>query len=277
MELLRKEEAADLFHRDRCQSAENANTNEIEDLNSDISKADVAIKRMGDEVTQLQADIQSARDEITNTKTEMETALGLRNDEHAQFEKALKDDTESIALIEAAIASLSKYWIGNKLSMGGLLQRDHAPEYAQDIDVAPENDYSSGSKYSSQTGGIVSILNMIKEDLQKEVTVAREEEGTAQSDFEAAMAKLQAQIDALEDIIAALEAEEAATMSSSAATQTHKTMKGNDLDTENLLKGTLYSDCKWVATDFDDRYAKRKTEMKGLTDAKAYLSGGMYE
>mmetsp|Transcript_39800 Transcript_39800/g.73903 ORF Transcript_39800/g.73903 Transcript_39800/m.73903 type:complete len:708 (-) Transcript_39800:129-2252(-) len=271
MELLRKEEAADLFHRDRCQSAENANTNEIEDLNSDISKADVAIKRMGDEVTQLQADIQSARDEITNTKTEMETALGLRNDEHAQFEKALKDDTESIALIEAAIASLSKYWTSNKISMGALLQRN----YTMSEDVAPENDYSSGSKYSSQTGGIVSILHMIKEDLEKEVTVARQEEGVAQSDFEAAMAKLQAQIDTLEDIIAALEAEEAATMSASAAMQLHKTAKEADEDTENELKGTLYSDCLWVQTHFSDRYAKRKTEMKGLTDAKAYLSGIM--
>mmetsp|Transcript_39797 Transcript_39797/g.73892 ORF Transcript_39797/g.73892 Transcript_39797/m.73892 type:complete len:708 (-) Transcript_39797:129-2252(-) len=271
MELLRKEEAADLFHRDRCQSAENANTNEIEDLNSDISKADVAIKRMGDEVTQLQADIQSARDEITNTKTEMETALGLRNDEHAQFEKALKDDTESIALIEAAIASLSKYWTSNKISMGALLQRN----YTMSEDVAPENDYSSGSKYSSQTGGIVSILHMIKEDLEKEVTVARQEEGVAQSDFDAAMAKLQAQIDTLEDIIAALEAEEAATMSASAAMQLHKTAKEADEDTENELKGTLYSDCLWVQTHFSDRYAKRKTEMKGLTDAKAYLSGIM--
>mmetsp|Transcript_39798 Transcript_39798/g.73896 ORF Transcript_39798/g.73896 Transcript_39798/m.73896 type:complete len:712 (-) Transcript_39798:129-2264(-) len=275
MELLRKEEAADLFHRDRCQSSQNANRNELEDLNSDITKASTSLARMGDEITQLQTDIQTARDEISNTKTEMDTALGIRNDEHAQFVKALKDDTDAIALLEAAIASLSKYWIGNKLSMGGLLQRDHAPEYAQDIDVAPENDYSSGSKYSSQTGGIVSILHMIKEDLEKEVTVARQEEGVAQSDFDAAMAKLQAQIDTLEDIIAALEAEEAATMSASAAMQLHKTAKEADEDTENELKGTLYSDCLWVQTHFSDRYAKRKTEMKGLTDAKAYLSGIM--
>merc|ERR1719183_1450425 len=121
MELLRKEEAADLFHRDRCQSAQNANKNEIEDLNSDISKANASLTRMSGEITQLQADIESAQGEIAKATSEMDAARGLRNGEHAQFVKNLKDDTDAIALIEAAVASLTKYWTNNKITMGGYL------------------------------------------------------------------------------------------------------------------------------------------------------------
>merc|ERR1712066_267430 len=46
---LRTEEAADIDHRDRCQGAENKNTNDKEDLDHEISKTQKTINRLNAE------------------------------------------------------------------------------------------------------------------------------------------------------------------------------------------------------------------------------------
>merc|ERR1719476_9425 len=53
----------------------------------------------------------------------------------------------------------------------------------------------------------------------------------------------------------------------------YKGQKGEDLGSENKLSKALYEDCSWVATHFETRRTKRKTEMDGLNEAKDYLAG----
>merc|ERR1740130_2615597 len=57
MVVLRKEEADDIAHRDRCENSENANKNELADLAADIQKTKNSIKRMENTVKDQTADI----------------------------------------------------------------------------------------------------------------------------------------------------------------------------------------------------------------------------
>merc|ERR1719324_1052944 len=59
------------------------------------------------------------------------------------------------------------------------------PEYTVDEDKAPEafGDGGYGGRKSESTG-IIAILSMLKEDLEKEIKTAREEEGAAQAEYE---------------------------------------------------------------------------------------------
>mmetsp|Transcript_8659 Transcript_8659/g.14879 ORF Transcript_8659/g.14879 Transcript_8659/m.14879 type:complete len:711 (+) Transcript_8659:101-2233(+) len=271
MELLRKEETADIMHRDRCQSSQNANSNEVADLNHDLSVNEAVMSRLQGIVSVLQGKIDDLTTQVEWAQADMVDALRLRNAEHAQFEQDLKTDIDAIALIEQAIVSLRKYFVSNKVAAGTFLQRN----YTTSVDDTPKAEFAKAGKYSSETGGIIGILSMIKEDLEKEVKTSRQEESAAEVAFDVAMAKLQAQIDALEATIASMEGSKAATSSNWADANAHNTSKSADLDAEMSLKEALYSDCSWVATKFESRRAKRKDEMKGLTDAKAYLSGIM--
>merc|ERR1719440_1033421 len=72
MEVLREEEQDDIAHRDRCQRSENKNANEIEDLNSDISKKESSIARMRDEESATKEKIASLEDSIKETKANMD-------------------------------------------------------------------------------------------------------------------------------------------------------------------------------------------------------------
>merc|ERR1719382_2406344 len=58
---LRTEEQADIDHRDRCQGAENKNTNDMEDLNHEIDKSDKEIKRLEGISKELQTKLMPRR------------------------------------------------------------------------------------------------------------------------------------------------------------------------------------------------------------------------
>merc|ERR1719371_62730 len=60
-----------------------------------------------------------------------------------------------------------------------------APEYAEDPDKAPETSWS-GSDYGgrkSETGGILAILDMLAEDLEKEIADGRKDDAEAQEEY----------------------------------------------------------------------------------------------
>mmetsp|Transcript_140520 Transcript_140520/g.262071 ORF Transcript_140520/g.262071 Transcript_140520/m.262071 type:complete len:710 (-) Transcript_140520:49-2178(-) len=273
MELLRKEEASDIFHKDRCESSENANENEMEDLDKDLGMNANAMTALQTEMNEAQASIRQMKIDMQDKEGEMDEQLEMRNADHRDFAKALKDDVDAIALIERAIVALSKYYTKNKLKLGGFVQQGANPVYAIDPEKAPELEFSKADSKSSASGGIIAILEMIKEDLEKEVKTAREEEAEDEAAFEASKSQLQASIQSLEVGIAQAEGKKADASSDYAAASKLADRKQNDLDDQQKLKDSLLNDCDWVKSHFQSRYEKRKSEMQGLTDAKAYLSG----
>merc|ERR1719379_583073 len=56
------------------------------------------------------------------------------------------------------------------------------PEYTVDEDKAPEASFGGPAK--SESTGIIAILSMLKEDLEKEIKVAREEEAASQAEYD---------------------------------------------------------------------------------------------
>merc|ERR1719482_1373018 len=72
IEVLRVEEQDDIAHRDRCQRSENKNENEMEDLNSDISKKESSIERMRDEESATKEKISALEASIKETKANMD-------------------------------------------------------------------------------------------------------------------------------------------------------------------------------------------------------------
>jgi len=76
--LLRKEEAEDVAHRDRCEGSENKNANDMADLEHDIKKADNELVRLGDSENELKATILSLKDSMGSTKSDMEQLLDMR-------------------------------------------------------------------------------------------------------------------------------------------------------------------------------------------------------
>jgi|Transcript_39338 hypothetical protein len=269
--LLRKEEQDDISHRDRCQNSQNANKNEIEDLNHEIDKSEASLERMENTKKELEEEIAVLGSDINATKGDMAELLNFRNKEVAEFRQALKDDSDAIVLLKKAIVALSAYYKRNNLAMPELIQKQ--PEYSHDIDKAPETTFSSSESHKSETGGILAILEMLIEDCEKEIKEGRADDADAQEKYLKQNGALQETLDAQEESKAAAESKKADLEEKMNQYEKYKDEKTADKDAEEDAKKSLYTDCSWVKTHFDSRREKRKTEIQGLVDAKAFLAG----
>jgi len=273
IELLRKEEKADIEHRDRCQGSISKNKNDMEDLDHDIDKAGKALDRMDDEERQLRDKAKELGTEIDGTRASMDYMLKMRNEERATFEQALKDDSDSVELLDQAIIFLTQFYKRNKIPLALVRRAD--PEYTVDADKAPETIWD-GANYGgskSESSGIIAIISMIKEDLEKEMKTGRADDAVAQKNFEKDRAAMKDMLDAQIASKMATEKEMAELQAKIADIQSHKDQKGLDLISEKTLEQSIYGDCSWIETKFDSRREKRKTEIQGLVDAKHYLAG----
>merc|ERR1719456_304182 len=153
---------------------------------------------MGNTDDALRKELEAVEQQIEATKKDMKEMLDLRNKDHADFVRALKMDADAVSLISEATVRLSKYYKENNIPVG-LMQ-------------APETSFSGANAHQSESGGIVAILDMIKEDLQKEMKEGKADEAKAQAEYEKQNGALQDSLDAqtetkvsLEETIAALE------------------------------------------------------------------------
>jgi len=270
--LLRKEEADDIAHRDRCENSQNANANEIADLKSSIKKTEAALKRMGNTKTELEGEISALEGEIKDSNKDMAELLKFRNKDEATFKQSLKDDADAADLLRQAIAALSSFYKRNKMDVPQLIQK--GPEYTKDQDKAPEASFSGdygGRK--SESGGIIAILEMLVEDTVKEMAEGRDDNADAQGKYLKQSGALQATLDSQEETKASTETELADLEEKISNYEKFKNEKNNDKDAEGDTEKALGGDCNWVKTHFKTRRDKRKTEIQGLVDAKAFLAG----
>jgi hypothetical protein len=267
---LRKEEAEDIAHRDRCENQGNANKNMIEDLENEIQKHGDSITRMEDKETELKATIESLEGEQSSTKDDMEELLSMRNDEVAAFKQALKDDADAVHVISQAIVVMAKFYKENKIPLQ--LVQVNEPEYSVDPDKAPETSFHKSDR-SRESGGIIAILEMVKEDTEKEMKESIADDKANQAEYEKNRGALKKTLDAQTASKVELEKELADLEQKMQDTHEAKEGKINDLSEAQALEGTLGKDCAWVKTHFDSRREKRKAEIEGLQEAKNFLAG----
>merc|ERR1712224_979652 len=134
------------------------------------------------------------------------------------------------------------------------------PKYSVDEDKAPEADFSAGNKRGQETGGIIAILEMVKEDTENEIKTSREEDAEAEDDYEKSRGALQETLDAQTASKIANEQELAELQEDIADTEELKDSKAADLAEEQSLEASLKKDCAWVESHFDSRRDKRKAE-----------------
>jgi hypothetical protein len=276
--VLRKEEQEDIAHRDRCEETTNKNGNDMEDLQHAIGKANGSIERMGHRAVELGEEAIEIEEKLTATNESLAETLEMRNKEHENFVKSLKDDKAAVALLEQAIAALGSFYKQNKIAAPGasLLQRQGPddPEYTVDKDKMPETEYSGGYEgKKGESSPVLAMLTTIKEDLEKEMVTGREDEAAAQAAFKEERADMQKSFLAQEKELVSKKTQVAEVKDKMADMSAGLTVHEAELDEQKELATDLVMDCGWVKLEFENRRAARKREMDGLSEAKDFLAG----
>jgi len=175
-----------------------------------------------------------------------------------------------VQLLSKAIEALSKFYTSNKIAFA-----QQEPSYSENPDAAPETSWSGGDYggRKSENTGIVAILGMIKEDVEKEMATAAKEEAEAKAAYIEERNAMQESLDALNQKKANLESQEAETASKIADREAEKAGTEGNKGAAEDEKAALEKSCAWVETHFDSRAAKRESEIAGLQEAKSYLMG----
>lgn len=273
--LLRKEEADDIAHRDRCEDDLMANKYANQAAEEKIEKAKETHERLQHRIDTLKDDLGTLTmqgGDIEATKSDQMKLETFRNAEINEFRQALKDDAEAVSLLNQAMAVLSKFYANNKIPIPQLLQEGE-PKYTEDPDEAPQTTWSAGDSRKGETGGILAILRMLAEDVEKEMAEARADDADSQEKYLKQRKALENSMDALQESKAGMEAELADLAQASSKNERRGAAAAKDQEAEGATAKTIEMDCSWIKDHFQDRRDKRKQEMQGLTDAKGFLSG----
>jgi hypothetical protein len=275
IKFLRKEEAYDIEHRDRCQNGIDANKKDIAEAAHTIEVTAASIDEMNGKVKVMLEEIKQLERDISDTKMDLEERLEMRNKERYAFEQSVKDDVAAIDIVNRAIVALSAFYKKNKIELS--FRQGPDVEYTIDKDKAPELAWGDeGGAYGgrkSDTGGLVAILETVVSDIQNEVDTARKDDATAEEEYEQ-------ERKAMLDLLHTQEEDKLATEKNVAETKVKIEEKTalhgqttEELGVQNKLAATLGADCDWVKSHFESRREKRKTELDALAQAKAILAG----
>merc|ERR1719453_2917830 len=270
IQALRDEEAADVKHKDWCETERSNANSKNEALEYDMEELQSKVARLEAKKGELNAAIAQTETEMGDLEQSMQSALDNRNTENAEFKQALQDDTDAVALIQKAMESLSKFYTNNGLAL--VVKKKHhkkeEPEYAANPDTAPEtfSDGNYGGRKSENTG-IVAILGMIKEDLEKEMAKSKEDEAASLAAYQKLYDESAASMAALEEKKTTLNSDVSDTDKQITSTQGTHGEKSDSKDATDDVLNDLKTSCDWIMRTFEDRRDTRKDEIEGLQKA----------
>jgi len=267
---LREEGMEDIKIKAHCDNERREVNNHNENLEFDMDALQKEMDSGEAKKKLLGKQIQHTTSNIQKLKKEMEEYLNTRNAQNEAFKTALKADSDAVMLLAKTIETLSKYATNNKLS---LAQKKQEPEYTTSEDTAPEATFSSASSGASETGGIVGIIENIKQDLEEEMDKAKQEEAEALQSYKDTLKESQESLAAMEKKIASMEVEIAETTKLVADKQQTWDDKKKAYDNNMAYLNEIATECDWMDENFEPRKEARDSEIAGLDDARGALAG----
>merc|ERR1719261_762459 len=273
---LRQEEKDDITKKTWCENEMTSSNNRNEALEADKDQLTSKINRGTNKISELNGAIADAEGLINEEEETMANATDSRNADNRAFKAAVKADTDSVMLVTKAIEALSKFYS---------LRQDHVkhtkdtiadrkqPEYTTSEDTPPETFEGTYGGRGSENTGIVEILDMIKEDLQKDIAKAHEEEAESVAEFRELIEESKETIAALNKKINAMKTQIADTEYQKEEDSTEWKEKDQQKKATDAYIAEIKPNCDWIKDNFKPRAEARKTEMDGLDTAKGQLAG----
>jgi len=269
MEVIKEEEKADIRKKDWCKDEIHKNEQEAARYEYKVAKKDALIGRLKAKLDEMEQTLVKTVEEIQNTKKDMQQMEDSRKQEHAEYQQAKKDDEGAVALLTSAIAALGSFYKNNPGESEFLQQ----PEFERSPDLAPDATFTKAGKSRGESKGILSIMTMLKEDLEDEITNAVKNEKENQFYFERSIHEAKTLLEELKEKKSSLELN-IADANTEIDNEFEEREDQNELwKEEKDYLGTIQPDCEYLYETFEDRREKRNTETQSLIDAKGMLGG----
>merc|ERR1719298_356314 len=297
---LGKEQEADNEKKAYCLSELDEAEDKKKGLDADISDLDKAIADAEEALATLKSEIAALEDGVKTLDKEVAEATATRKEEHDDYVASTAQNTNAKDLLNFAKNRLNKYY-NPKLykpppkrvlseedqivvNMGGTLAPTAAPGGIAGTGIAlsqvapppPPEANLAFKKSGEESNGVISMIDILIGDLDKEMQTSEVTEKDAQADYEAFMANAADKRALDSKSITDKQAMKAETEEQLQADQDSKKSKSIEaMETAKYIAG-LHADCDWLLKYYDARKEARTGEIASLEKAKDVLNGADY-
>jgi len=274
LEMLQREEDADLSKKETCESDRAADTREailtsraMDEL-SDTITADKA------KIEALTKEIEEKTQTIKELNEELKEAKEMRERGNLEWQQSDKDDKAAKELVGNAKGVLARFYSENGLM---LAQQKQQPFVGQAGEAPPpppptwEAPY--GGKTEEQTG-IVAMLAMIEEDIQQDIEKSKTEEDASEALYQTSKAAMEEEIRGLTTSISELEGARGEKEQGVEENKADRLGKNGELAVVLKRIADANPGCDYFNINYPLRVTSRQIEVDGLNKAKVILSGG---
>jgi len=296
--LLGKEQVDDDAKKEECEKLIDEQEDHMKEL--DVTLGD--LEKDKEETTEMLAttkdEIKALTEGIEDLDKQVATATENRQEEHEDYTVSLAANTAAVELIGFAKNRMNKFYNPKMykaapkrelseeeritLNMGGTLAPTAAPGGIAGTGIAlaqkgapppPPETFGAYSKKSEESNGVITMMDMLIADLEKEITEMEFEEKDSQTEYEQFIEDSKEKRVQDSKSLADKEASKAdAEDNLEKLGEQILTKMKEHMAVQDTLKQT-HAECDWLLQNFDTRKEARAGEVESLKKAKAVLSG----
>jgi chromosome segregation ATPase len=298
---LKQEQKNDDEKKAHCETEFDVSDDKKKGLEREIADTNTAMEAAKETIAALTDEIEAISAGITALDKAVAEATEQRKEENAAYKKVMAESGAAKELINIAKNRMNKFYNPRlykappkrelseedriTVNMGGTLAATQPPggiagtgitAFAQAAPPAAPEAPGAFKKKTEESNGVIAMMDILVQDLDKEMTVSETEEKHAQAEYERTMkdsaAKRAADSKSLDD-------KETAKADADAALQG---LTGDKAASEKELAATLkyiqslHADCDWLLKYFQQRVEARASEVDALGKARAVLNGADY-
>eukprot|EP00746_Dinoflagellata_sp_MGD_P149986 gnl/MRDRNA2_/MRDRNA2_81948_c0_seq3.p1 gnl/MRDRNA2_/MRDRNA2_81948_c0~~gnl/MRDRNA2_/MRDRNA2_81948_c0_seq3.p1 ORF type:complete len:729 (+),score=266.75 gnl/MRDRNA2_/MRDRNA2_81948_c0_seq3:134-2320(+) len=303
--VLKKEGKDDMVQKDFCVAELDKTDREKEAADDKIANVEASIEEISGELDSIAQGISDLTAGIEALDKDVAEATALRKKEHEEYSLNVQMQEAAIEIVGKAKNRLQKFYnpsaykappkkemsMEEKLASGGasaLVQTEAAfdePEASEmsflqvrsKSDVAPPEAPASvpsgPPKKNEKSGGVLALMDMMVADLKASAQEARFTEKQAQSEYVELMEDSKEK--RAQDQKSIVDQEGAKAEMESSLTEAKQNRDLSLEEQQNVIKTLqeLHGQCDFLLKNFEMRLSARETEIEGLQNAKAVLSG----
>jgi len=274
--ILKSDEEKDLNIKQTCEEDRMANSKKAIDAGREIDDNTDKITRLSEEISKLAKEIADLKAEHDKVKEELKKASDIRKNENAAWKVTDKDDTDAAATVASAKKVIEDFYKDNKVVFTQKAAQP-ATSAGEAPPPPPATWGSEGQLKEGESTGIVSMLEMVHEDILKDKATAKSEEDQSQSEFNKFKAASNKQMRELNSDKNARSATKGKKETERTNTEKARGIKKGELDSTMKLMKSINPNCEYYEVNYPLRRDNRQLELDGLEKATAILNGGTFD
>jgi len=310
--ILQEEQVSDDKKKVYCESEIDKTEDEHKELHLDTADLEKTAEEVQADIETLAEEVAALTASIKALDTSVADATATRKAENSEYQSTMAADTAANELLKVAQNRLYQFYnprlykappqkelsaqqriavdMGSEAAptdapsgiagtgIVALVQERSQELRASGVEAPPPPPEAVGpyQKKGQESAGVLAMMKLLIEDLEKEMTEVKTEERDSQADYDKYISdsavKRRMDSKSLEEKMSRTADAEVSLQRTKRET---KSKKADDYATALVLRD-LHMDCDWLLSNFDVRKEARAGESDALAKAKAVLSGADY-